>query len=177
MTQSDEGSRRKLPPDFPNEHVLGTVGGAQDKLLLCRRDDGKYGSPHRSPEELLHRFEVADDLVVQLVAYFNRKKLEFPEWSDEKNIERIRLAVIQKAKQGKWPFSPAEQYWIMDRLRERCIGSDDAVHQLEKTKRESEGKSQWAEINRCGPISTGPSKGQRVPTAVEQILQLKDTRD
>lgn len=109
---------KTLHPDFPTE-ILGAIGGAQEKVLLCRGEDGKYQNPARSAEELQHRFEVADDIVDQLVAYFHRKKSEFPEWTDEKNLERIRLALIQKAEQGKWAFTMAEQAWIMDRLRER----------------------------------------------------------
>ena len=78
-----------------------------------------YGNPQRSPEELLHRYTIADDLVGYLVIYFQRKKCEYPEWSDEKNLERIRLALIKKAAEGKWKFTVEEQGWIMDRLRER----------------------------------------------------------
>lgn len=48
-----------------------------------------------------------------------RKKKEFPDWTDEKNYERIRLALINKADDGKWRFTDAEQAWIMARLRER----------------------------------------------------------
>ena len=70
----------------------------------------------------MRRFEAADDLVNHLVAYFKRKKAEFPEWTDEKNLERIRLAVMQKIQQGKWPYTQSEQTWILDRLRERSVG-------------------------------------------------------
>lgn len=109
---------KTLHPDFPTE-ILGAIGGAQEKVLLCRGEDGKYQSPQRSAEEVQHRFEQAGEVVGWLVEYFHRKKSEFPEWTDEKNLERIRLALIQKAEQGKWAFTPAEQAWIMDRLRER----------------------------------------------------------
>jgi hypothetical protein len=78
-----------------------------------------YGNPQRSPEELLHRYTIADDIVDQLVSYFHRKKRENPEWGDEKNLERIRLGLIKKAAEGKWKFTEEEQGWIMDRLRER----------------------------------------------------------
>ena len=119
MSEAQETDVRELHPDFPVEPILGANGGAQPKLLLTRGENGTYGSPERSPEEIMHRFEVADDLVYQLVTYFKRKKKEYPSWMDEKNYERIRLGLINKAAEGKWPFTDAEQSWIMDRLRER----------------------------------------------------------
>lgn len=114
-----EDEKPRIHPDFPTGLGPGSIGGAQPKLLLSRRANGMYGSPQRSPEELLHRYTIADDLVDQLVSYFQRKKRENPEWGDEKNLERIRLALIKKAVEGKWKFTVEEQGWIMDRLRER----------------------------------------------------------
>ena len=73
----------------------------------------------------MHRFALADDIAHQLVTYFLRKKREYPEWTDEKNLERIRLALINKARDGSWAFTDAEQAWIMDRLRERCAEALD----------------------------------------------------
>jgi hypothetical protein len=119
MYPNQESHMRELPPDFPNEPVLGSIGGAQPKLLMKRAIDGTYGVPMRSPEEILHRFTCANDITDQLVTYFKRKKMEHPEWTDEKNYERIRLALIEKAVRGKWLFTEAEQVWIMNRLRER----------------------------------------------------------
>jgi hypothetical protein len=121
MYELPKATGRALHPDFPNEPVLGAVSGAQPKLLLCRGDDGTYQPSRRSHEEIMHRFEAADELVGQLVAYFNRKKVEFPEWTDEANLERIRLAVIQKVERRTWPYTEAEQAWILERLRERCL--------------------------------------------------------
>jgi hypothetical protein len=119
MSESPKLPPRELHPDFPNELILGAVGGAQPKLLLCRGENGTYVSPRRSPEEIMHRFEVADDLVDQLVSYFKRKKRESPDLTDQQNLERIRLALINKAVEGKWRFTESEQAWIMCRLRER----------------------------------------------------------
>lgn len=132
MSEISKKSLRELHPDFPNELTLGAVGGAQDKLTLRRGDSGTYISPRRSPEEIRHRFEAADDLVDQLVSYFRRKKAEFPDWTDEMNLERIRLGLIQKAEQGKWTYTEAEQGWIMARLRERCLEPLEPGHQTEQ---------------------------------------------
>lgn len=130
MTDSTNSLPRQLHPDFPTE-ILGAVGGAQPKLLLRRNADGTYGSPRRSPEEVMHRFALADDIAHQLVTYFLRKKREYPEWTDEKNLERIRLALINKARDGSWAFTDAEQAWIMDRLRERCAEALDIESKTE----------------------------------------------
>lgn len=128
MSKDKDSSERKPHPDFPNEPIMGSISGSHPKLLLRRNEDGTYGSPRRSPEEVMHRYEQADSLVDQLVSYFMRKKAEFPEWTDEKNLERIRLALIQKAEQGKWAFTAAEQEWIMARLRERCLETAAGEH-------------------------------------------------
>lgn len=119
MPEIQDANALELHPDFPVEPILGAVGGAQPKLLLKRSLNGSYRVPQRSREETMHRFMVADDIADQLVTYFKRKKSEHPEWADEKNYERIRLALINKASEGKWRFTEAEQAWIMCRLRER----------------------------------------------------------
>lgn len=121
MSDISRTGSRELHPEFPNNPILGAVSGAQPKLLLRRNDDGTYSEPRPSAEEIMHRFEVADDITDQLVVYFRRKKLEHPEWTDDTNLERIRLGLIRKATEGRWPFTEAEQAWIMNRLRERVF--------------------------------------------------------
>lgn len=119
MSETTRTEARVIHPEFPVELIFGAIGGAQPKLLLSRGANGTYASPQRSPEEIEHRFTVADEIADQLVGYFMRKKGEFPDWTDEKNYERIRLALINKVDEGKWRFTDAEQAWIMARLRER----------------------------------------------------------
>jgi hypothetical protein len=109
---------RYLPIEFPNDIVPGVVSGAQPKLLLQRKADGKYSSSRRSPTQLKERMDAAADIVTQLGAYFLRKKSEHPDWADEHNLERIRRGLQAKAIDGKWPFTLSEQRWIMARLRE-----------------------------------------------------------
>jgi hypothetical protein len=122
MSETRTIGSRSLHPDFPNEPIVGAVSGGQPKLTLRRGENGTYEVPRQSKEEIMRRFEAADDLVGQLVAYFKRKKVEFPDWTDEKNFERIRVAVIEKVRQGKWPYTQSEQNWILDRLREQSVG-------------------------------------------------------
>lgn len=114
---------RYFPVEFPNDIVPGIVGGAQPKLLLRRNANGTYSSSRRSPQELKFRMDVAADIVQQLGQYFERKKTENPAWTDEHNLKRIRHGLQAKAIDGKWPFSQAEQRWIMARLRERCVST------------------------------------------------------
>lgn len=121
MAETQETKSQEIHPDFPVEPIDGSIGGAQPKVLLSKSADGRYCRPTRSPSEIKRRFEAADDLVGQLVSYFKRKKKENPEWTDEKNYERIRLALIQKADEGKWPYTSAEQAWIMSQLRVRSV--------------------------------------------------------
>lgn len=120
MTGSERNSIGIPPADFPVEPIFAIVGGAQPKLALCRNEQGNYASPRRSSEEVMSRFEAADNLVRQLVIYFERKKFQFPSWSDEVHLERIRRGIANKVAQGKWLFTEAEQKWIMARLNERC---------------------------------------------------------
>jgi hypothetical protein len=121
MTTISKAGHRELPTDFPNDQILGAVSGAQPKLLLRRDDKGAYVSLRLSPEELMHRFECANDLADQLVDYFMRKKSQHPDRTDESNLERIRLGLAKKAADGKWPYTEAEQAWIMKRLREMYL--------------------------------------------------------
>jgi hypothetical protein len=109
---------RYFPVEFPDAVFQGIVSGAQPKLLLQRDGGGTYSAPRRTPQELKLRMDAASDIAQQLSKYFNRKKSEHPEWTDEHNLERIRRGLQAKAIDGKWPFNQAEQRWIMARLRE-----------------------------------------------------------
>jgi hypothetical protein len=111
---------RYFPIDFPPEVAPGTVSGTQPKLLLRRNADGTYSSSRRSAQKLKIRLDVAADIVQQLGQYFDKKKLENADWTDEHNLERIRRGLQAKAIDGKWPFTQEEQRWIMARLRELC---------------------------------------------------------
>ncbi|MBA5686343.1 hypothetical protein [Rugamonas apoptosis] len=118
--QTDSTRHNEILADFPREEVLGSVGGSQPKLLLKKSADGTYGPTQHSGDSLLARFEAADDVVGQLRTYFLRKQVENPDWTSEQNLERIRKGLASKAESGHWPFTPAEQAWIMNRLRNLC---------------------------------------------------------
>ena len=119
MPQSP-AQHRDVPADFPREEVAGAVGGAQPKLLLQKRGDGTYGPVRPSDDELQARFEAAEDIVGQLHSYFLRKQAEHPEWNADQHLERIQRGIASKVNAGTWPFSVAEQAWILNRLRGLC---------------------------------------------------------
>lgn len=119
MSDISQRPKIEIHPDFPNEPIQGAVSGTHPKILLRKTFNGMYTLPRRSPADVVQRFEAANDITNQLVKYFKRKKAEHPEWTDEKNIERIRLALVKNSETGKWPFSEAEQSWIINRLWER----------------------------------------------------------
>lgn len=112
-------AQRPIHADFPREAIPGAVSGAQPKLLLRRSGAGTYELPGRSTEELRRRFVAADDIVDQLCQYFERKKRENPEWSDSKNLERIRRGLENKAVSGAWPFTTPEREWIIAQVQKR----------------------------------------------------------
>lgn len=115
---------RYFPIEFPNDVVPGIVSGAQPKLLLQRDAGGTYSAPRRSFQQLKERMDVASDIAQQLYKYFERKKSENPDWTDEHNLEHIRRGLQAKAIDGKWPFTQAEQRWIMARLRELRLSAE-----------------------------------------------------
>lgn len=123
MSKFEISASCMLPPDFPAEPILAAVGGAQPKLALCRDENGAYVSPYRSSKEIMRRYQAADNLVRQLVIYFERKKIEFPAWSDEIHLERIRRGLARKVQQGGWFYTEAEQRWVISQLRERCCSA------------------------------------------------------
>jgi hypothetical protein len=120
MSQANKSSKHEIHPQFPVEPILGFVSGMQPKLLLRKGENGNFVSTRRTTPEIMERFEICDHMVEELKTYFLRKKRENADWSDEKNLERIRLGLLKKVANGEWHFTEAELAWIMDQVRERC---------------------------------------------------------
>jgi hypothetical protein len=169
MSDLPKKPEHDVHPDFPTSPNPGSISGSQPKLLLSKGADGTYGSPQRSPEELLHRFKIADDIVGQLLRYFNRKKTAHPEWTDEKNLERIRLALINKAAEGKWKFTEAEQQWIMNRLRELCLDApgDKTSEHLVREPNEREIPDHHKPVFSLSDLATTPT---RTPEQIRRAI-------
>lgn len=103
-----------VPADFPRSAPLGSVPGAQPKLLVQRQGSG-LKLPDDSDTEA--RYEVCADLVQQLLTYSVRKRLERPDWTKEQVCEKVIASTRQRA--FAWGLSPAETEWVVDCFKSR----------------------------------------------------------
>lgn len=62
---------KNLPSDFPSSPSLGSISGAQNKILATQHQ-GQYYSPGCTPPELLDRWKICEDLACQIA----KKSLE-----------------------------------------------------------------------------------------------------
>ena len=109
-------ANRTVPTDFPRQPPLGSVPGAQPKLLV-RQINGRYITG-LTEEEWLERYECCEDRAQQFVSYCARKIAENPSLTQEGCLTRARKGFALKVQQGEWDFSPAEQDWVMKRARQ-----------------------------------------------------------
>lgn len=100
-----------IPDDFPRQPDPEALAGAQPKIAV-RLVDGKYISGH-TQAELETRYDVCADLVTQLVAYYQRKKLQPPVRTQNELLMRIEEALGQKG----WGLTAAEIAWCMRQVR------------------------------------------------------------
>jgi hypothetical protein len=63
----------EVPEDFPRE-VLGSASGFAPKLLLVKREDGRFEAPKLSGEELAYRFQKCNVLVGKVARAAARSK-------------------------------------------------------------------------------------------------------
>lgn len=101
-----------VPADFPQE-FLGTVSGAQPKLLVQKNERGEYVSEAESRRA--ERWAICQDLCEQLVDYVDQH------WDGDGSrlqyVEQVILAVASK--RSRWGISEAEAEWIGEHLRAR----------------------------------------------------------
>lgn len=108
-----------IPADFPRDAPLVALAGVQVKLGV-RRIDGRY-IHGLTDEEWAQRYEICADLVDQLEMYCRRKAAEWPEWTVDTLLQKVREAIHRKA----WVFSEAELNWILARVRARLLPNSD----------------------------------------------------
>lgn len=101
-----------VPPDFPRPVTMGSVPGAQPKVLVV--SEGGHFVPHPDVEGVEARHQLCEDLVQQLLRYSARKRGEHPEWTPAQVHEKVAASVRQKA--FGWGLSPAEAEWVLQRL-------------------------------------------------------------
>lgn len=104
----------EIPEDFPRESGVGSVPGAQPKLLL-RRSDGIYHDG-LTLDELRERYDVCEDLAGQLSRYA-AAKMSTLSLSVGEVVELVERAVSEKVRAGLWEFSQEEVAWVMARTR------------------------------------------------------------
>lgn len=109
---------RRVPDDFPREPDLGSVTGAQPKLLV-RQVDGHYQSG-LTEEELWVRYDACEDLARQLSAYASRK-IATSGLSPDVVLTRAERGVRLKVDAGEWDFSQREVAWVMKRTRQLLL--------------------------------------------------------
>jgi len=102
------------PDDFPRDYGLGTVTGAQPKLLVQKVGESYVSG--LTEQELYVRYDVCFDLVNQLVDYCRKKLAERPEWTQCELLEKVQRAVAARV---EWDFSPGELQWMMAKLSAR----------------------------------------------------------
>lgn len=103
-----------IPPDFPRPVMLGSITGAQPKILLIE-EGGKFYTQGMTPSDLKDRFEICDDLVNQLALKSLESKAGKRSHLNEAEILlQFRTRLIAK----KWT-SIEEAYWIADSVAKR----------------------------------------------------------
>ena len=111
----DANTNDAVPDDFPQE-FLGSVAGAQPKLLLERDVDGRYvesGSVRRR-----ERWLICVDLREQLIAYV------FKHRPSETALSQYVVQVISalERKRTGWGISELEAAWIGRQLETHFKG-------------------------------------------------------
>lgn len=114
--EDDAMPNHTIPSDFPREAPLGSVPGAQPKLLV-RLVNGKYIAG-LTDTELLERYEGCEDLAQQCATYCTRKVADNPALTRELCLANVRKGFSLKVQAGEWDFSAAEQDWVMMRARQ-----------------------------------------------------------
>jgi len=103
-------SSREIDPSFPVSRTLGSVSGAQPKLLVTLAGT-RYVEPHECA--VAARYEFCVDLAEQLTQYTQRKVTANPSWSLEFAVARTAQGLQQKIRSCTWDVSPEEAAWIM----------------------------------------------------------------
>ncbi|MNU44045.1 hypothetical protein D3C71_328480 [compost metagenome] len=111
-----EMNREDVFKTFPRQQIHGSLTGAQPKLSVVRDADGNYVQQAVSDEEHAARFEMCEDLAVQLRDYCVRKSPSLPDISQSTLFERACTGV--KAKAPGWGLDAAERDWVMRRAGE-----------------------------------------------------------
>lgn len=109
----------EIPADFPRQPMLGSLTGVQPKLLVRKVGD-RYISGW-TDEELRSRYENCEDLAQQFADYCRRKADEYPDWTNEYNMQCAAIGLTRKVRSGSWDITPDEEAWIVSRFKEILV--------------------------------------------------------
>lgn len=99
-----------IPADFPRSRPPAALAGAQPKLAV--RKVGDTFSVNFTPEELAARYEMCDDLLLQLLPYCNRKRREHPTWPSDQVVTKVAASLRTKG----WGLTEPEIDWLTRQL-------------------------------------------------------------
>nr|WP_315848395.1 hypothetical protein [uncultured Rhodoferax sp.] len=106
---------KSAPKDFPRRPDLGSIGGAQLKVLATKFD-GRFVAGQVTEEEVSARWTVCEDLVQQLATKTARRK-------QEGRIENLNVFVnklqqwLESQVWDGWRVTGPEARWMRDRIK------------------------------------------------------------
>jgi hypothetical protein len=104
-----------VPADFPSDTPEGTVPGAQPKVGASIKDGQFIDAALQRREQ---RFAVCEDLVQQLLSYWERKLASRPARTWNELLDKV-IESMEK-RRFAWGLSPAETSWIAQQVRTRA---------------------------------------------------------
>lgn len=101
----------KVPADFPQPIHRGAVAGVQPKLLMTQYN-GRFYSPGCTPPEIFQRWDVCEDLAMQLAAKSRESKA-----GKRSHMSEIEILdqYLSRLITTKWT-SKEEAQWIIRRV-------------------------------------------------------------
>ena len=107
-------SAETTPPDFPREPELGSVSGAQPKLLLTKVGDRFLTG--FTEDEVHRRWLVCEDLVQQIVAKTGKRMREGRINDLNDYVNKLQVWLEAQVWEG-WSVTSAEAWWMRDRTQ------------------------------------------------------------
>ena len=104
----------RAPVDFPRLTEVGSVSGAQPKILVVKAD-GQF-RPAINEEEIYRRWQVCEDLVQQLYAKTVKRMQEGRVADLDEYVDKLRQWLEAQEWDG-WKVTPPESRWMRDQIR------------------------------------------------------------
>lgn len=108
-------TEKSAPKYFPRGPELGSIGGAQLKVLATKID-GRFVAGEVNEEEIYGRWTVCEDLVQQLVAKTARRKQEGRIDNLDAYVNKLQQWLEAQVWDG-WRVTGPEARWMRDRIK------------------------------------------------------------